>query len=69
MIAITKAEKEAILERYPHTFIARTMKQKSKRHRYYCEESKQVVRFLNGLRASDEKYEGVKNNRTDTQRG
>lgn len=49
MIAITKAEKEAISERFPHVHIVRTMKQKSKRHRYYCEESRAVLRFLEKL--------------------
>ena len=50
MIAINKAEAEAIRERFPNTHIVRTMKQKSKRHRYYCEESKGVVRFLDNFR-------------------
>ena len=50
MIAIDKAEKEAICARFPNIHIVRTMKQKSKRHRYYCEESKSVLRFLQGIR-------------------
>jgi len=50
MIAIDKAEKEAICARFPNIHIVRTMKQKSKRHRYYCEESKSVLRFLQGMR-------------------
>lgn len=60
MIAINKAEKEAIVERFPEVHIVRTMKQKSKRHRYYCEERKQVVQFLNALRENTltEKKEG-----------
>lgn len=50
MIAINKAEKEAISTRFPDVHIVRTMKQKSKRHHYYCEETKNVMRFLNGMR-------------------
>ena len=50
MIAINKAEKDAIIKRFPKTHIVRTMKRKSKRHRYYCEESRQVMRFLNKIR-------------------
>lgn len=50
MIAINKAEKEAISARFPDAHIVRTMKQKSKRHHYYCEESKGVMRYLNELR-------------------
>lgn len=50
MIAINKTEKEAICARFPNIHIVRTMKQKSKRHRYYCEESKSVLRFLQGIR-------------------
>lgn len=50
MIAIDKAEKEAICARFPNIHIVRTMKQKSKRHHYYCEESKPVLRFLQGMR-------------------
>lgn len=50
MIAISKAEKEYICERFPNVHIVRTMKQKSKRHHYYCEETKQVMRYLNEVR-------------------
>ena len=39
-----------ILERFPHVHIVRTMKNKSKRHRYYCEESKGVLRLLEKTR-------------------
>lgn len=52
MIAITKAEKEVIAERFPNVHIVRTMKQKSKRHRYYCEESKAVMRYLDKVRSN-----------------
>lgn len=50
MIAITKSEKEAISARFPEVHIVRTMKQKSKRHHYYCEETKQVMRLLSNMR-------------------
>lgn len=50
MIAISKKEKEIINRECPHAHIVRTMKQKSKRHHYYCEESRQVMRVLNRLR-------------------
>lgn len=50
MIAITKEEKDAILKLYPNTHIVRTMKQRSKRHRYYCVEDRGVMRLLKKLR-------------------
>lgn len=53
MILINKEEKDAIMEEYPHTCIVRTMKQKSKRHRYYCEENRRVMQLLESLRSAD----------------
>lgn len=53
MIAINKAEKEIISAKFSKVHIVRTMKQKSKRHRYYCEEARQVMRFLKMYRNSD----------------
>lgn len=50
MIAISKNEKDLIRERFPNTHIVRTMKQKSKRHKYYCEENKRVMHFLKQIR-------------------
>lgn len=50
MIAINKSEKEVISSRLPNVHIVRTMKQKSKRHHYYCEESKPVMRILKEMR-------------------
>ena len=52
MITINKAEKEVISARFPNIHIVRTMKHKSKRHRYYCEENKGVLRTLNNLRSA-----------------
>ncbi len=71
MVQITKAEKDAITVRYPGTYIVRTMKQKSKRHRYYCVESGPVMRYLKELRGEyvpkkwkrGEKYTGGKKRR------
>ena len=53
MIAINKTEKDAIQKRFPDVHIVRTMKQKSKRHRYYCEENRGVMRYLERLRAEE----------------
>ncbi len=50
MIAISKEEKEHISKYIPEAHIVRTMKQKSKRHRYYCEESIPVKRYLANVR-------------------
>lgn len=54
MIAINKAEKELIVKKFPNVHIVRTMKSKSKRHRYYCEENRQVLNFLNRQRGNVE---------------
>ena len=53
MFAINKAEKEAIIKRFPGIHIVRTMKKKSKRHHYYCEESPGVAKLLSTLRGTD----------------
>lgn len=50
MVAINKEEKETILKMYPNIHIVRTMKQKSKRHRYYCEENRGAMALLRSLR-------------------
>lgn len=50
MIAISKDEKDIISARFPTLHIVRTMKQKSKRHHYYCEESKHVMRLIKEIR-------------------
>lgn len=51
MILISKEEKEKISERFPNIHITRTMKQKSKRHKYYCEEGRAVLNYLDELRS------------------
>lgn len=61
MIAINKSEKEVISKRLPSVHIVRTMKQKSKRHLYYCEENKQVMQLLSEIRGgADNQKVGAK---------
>lgn len=50
MILITKEEKDAISKFFPDAHIVRTMRQKSKRHRYYCEEAPGVMKYLGYVR-------------------
>lgn len=50
LIIISAKEKEYIVERMPDVHIRRTVKQKSKRHKYYMEESKNAMRLLRNLR-------------------
>jgi len=50
LIAISKEEKDAIREQLPNVHIVRTMRQKSKRHRYYCEETRRVMQLLAQMR-------------------
>lgn len=50
MIAINAKEKEIIAEKLPNIHIRRTVPQKSKRHRYYMEESGTAMRLLKDLR-------------------
>lgn len=53
MISITKDEKDIIQDYFPRVHITRTMKQKSKRHRYYCEEDRRVMALLKRLRSEN----------------
>lgn len=50
MIEINRAEKDIIHAKYPNAHIVRTMKQRSDRGRYYCEESRRVIALLRELR-------------------
>ena len=52
MIEINKEEKNIIKEHFPTIHIVRTMKHKAKRHRYYCEESKPVLKLINEMRTN-----------------
>lgn len=53
MVMVTKQEKEQILKLFPDVHIVRTMKQKSKRHRYYCAEECGVVEALQKIRSEN----------------
>ena len=50
MVAINKDESMKIRKRFPNAHIVRTMKQKSKRHHYFVEETRRVMAYLNQLR-------------------
>lgn len=54
MIQITQREKEALVKANPdfECHIHRTVRQKSKRHRYYAEEAPRVLRTLRNVRRS-----------------
>ena len=52
MIIITAEEKDYIVKQLPDVHIRRTVKQKSGRHKYYMEESRNAMRLLNKLRAA-----------------
>lgn len=58
MVMINRQEKEAILERYPNTQMVRTMRQDSKRHHYYCVETREIRDFLRTMRRAGE-YHGA----------
>ena len=50
MVRVTQNEKDAILKSFPDAHIRRTMKRKSERHHYFCEESEKIIEFLNAYR-------------------
>lgn len=52
MVSITKEEKDIIASKFPKVHIVRTMKQRSARHRYYCEEAPVVMKLLRNMRAA-----------------
>lgn len=54
MILITRDEKQAVLERFPNVHIVRTMKQDSKRHRYYMVEEAGPMRLIRKMRGLPE---------------
>ena len=51
MFHVTKEEAAVIRERCPHVNIVRTMKQKSKRGNYFCEETAAAIRVIRELRS------------------
>jgi hypothetical protein len=50
MILINDTEKKIIAAAMPDIHIRRTVKQKSKRHKYYMEESRDAMQLLNSIR-------------------
>lgn len=50
LLKISKEEKDVISTLFPEVNIVRTMKQRSKRHTYYCEETKRAVAVINKMR-------------------
>ena len=61
MVAINKEEAKIIRKRLPDVHIVRTMKQKSKRGRYYLEEGRQALRVLDEIRGNKIMKAGVEN--------
>lgn len=58
MISISLEEANAIRARYPHVCIVRTMKQRSSRHHYWCDESLDAVEMLRRLRKAETAGDG-----------
>ena len=56
MIAITKEEKELLKEKFPYEKFPRTMKQKSKRHKYFCVEREEMMRAIADTNAAAAEY-------------
>lgn len=54
MVLITKDEKEIIRKQFPKICIVRTVKAKSNRHRYYCEEYPAAMKVLRKMRGLEE---------------
>lgn len=52
VVIISEQEKKVIAQAVPDVHIRRTVKQKSKRHRYYMEENAYAMRILRSLRAA-----------------
>lgn len=46
MISITKAEKERLENLFPQYKYPRTMKQRTKRHHYFCTEAEELMREI-----------------------
>jgi hypothetical protein len=53
VISITQREKEIISAKYPRVHIVRTMKSRSKRHRYYMAEEVAAMKVLRSLRCKE----------------
>lgn len=53
MISINKEEATEIRKRIPSAHIVRTARQKSRRHRYFVEESYKVIALLQKIRKNE----------------
>ena len=53
MFSITKEEAAVMRDRCPDVHIVRTMKQKSHRDHYFCEETVTAIRVLKDLRGTE----------------
>lgn len=58
MVLINKEEACCLREIYPNAHIVRTMKNKSKRHKYYCEETRDVMAWLRNKRCCPNEHGG-----------
>ncbi len=58
MVAISAKEKKAIIGTYPRANIVRTVRQKSKRHRYYMAEERGPMELLRRLRGGNGRPSG-----------
>lgn len=66
IILISKDEYQKIRERFPDVHIRRTVKQKSKRGRYYCTERRDVMNYLmNNIRGASVCYSNTEENISD----
>lgn len=52
MILVNEREIKVIREKISNLYVTRTMKQKSKRHKYYVPEDRRVIRLLKHMRTS-----------------
>lgn len=50
MLSINQEEKEYVIKKFPDLHIYRTVKQKTRRHKYYMEERRDAVRCLQEYR-------------------
>ena len=64
MILVSKQEKEIIMKECPKAHIVRTMKQKSKRHKYYCEETERTLGLVDRIRRCPDNRKGCADDRS-----
>lgn len=63
MIAINKDEAMEVRKRCPNAHIRRTMRQKSKRHHYFVEETREVMAVIRAKRGIKETRPRQNNNK------